>query len=255
MPTDTIVTISFNRPMIPLTALDNQPDAEPVDHHQPRRRRALGLAGYGGGGLPRRQPASCPASDYTVAVKAGWPDSDGRAAGAGHHVPLHHDQAGHPERQPVQRRDRAWPLDAPLVVRFNMPMDHDSVQRRFTPHVSDRNAALPGTYRLVARQHGDDLHPGQPARIQPDLWRWSSAGRCKPATRQRRDLAGTANAWEFSTTEATHVSGHHPDNSDDGPAQPATSFGFSFNNPLAPDQNVAPIPDHQPGAGGLQGPA
>ena len=40
----------------------------------------------------------------------------------------------------------AVPLDEPLVVRFNMAMDHGSVQQAFTPHASARSAALPGNY-------------------------------------------------------------------------------------------------------------
>ena len=79
----------------------------------------------------------------------------------------------------------------------------------------------------------------------------SFGGAVKPAVGNATSLAGVENTWAFTTSDATRVISHNPDDRGDK-AAPSNSFGFVFNNPLAPNQNwgsflsVSPNPDGTP---------
>ena len=68
------------------------------------------------------------------------------------------------------------------------------------------------------------------------------------------ELAGgpQVNTWSFTTTDATTVSSHSPDSSS-GPVPPTTGFGFTFNNPIAPNQSVGQFLTISPQPEGYKG--
>ncbi|HVG01169.1 MAG TPA: Ig-like domain-containing protein, partial [Chloroflexia bacterium] len=230
VPTDTIVTITFNRPMIPLTALDSQPDPSQwvtISPNVAGRWVWLGTAAVGfhaGAGF-------LPSTAYRVDVKAGWPDAAGVTLQQGAAVSFTTVRPAILNVSPGNGSARV-PLDAPIVVSFNMPMDHASVEGNISlPLPSAAEWSSDST--VVTFTAGSLLEFSRSYTVQV-------TGSLKPARGNATELTGgaSANRWSFDTTDATHVENHYPD-STNGPASPGESFGFSFNNPLAPDQDVA----------------
>ncbi|HEX8598590.1 MAG TPA: Ig-like domain-containing protein [Chloroflexia bacterium] len=230
VPTDTIVTITFNRPMIPLTALDSQPDPSQWVTISPQvqgRWVWLGTAAVG------FHPASgfLPSTAYTVDVKAGWPDAAGVTLGQGAGVSFTTVRPAILSVSPSNGSERV-DLDTPIILHFNMPMDHASVESNIGLPVPSTAEWSPDS-TVVTFTSRSLLEFSRSYTVQ-------ATGSLKPARGNAAELTGgaSANRWSFRTTSATHVENHYPENSY-GPAAPGEAFGFYFNNPLAPDQDVA----------------
>ena len=230
VPTDTIVTITFNRPMIPLTALDSQPDPSQwvtISPNVAGRWVWLGTAAVGF----RADTGFLPSTAYIVDVKAGWPDAAGVTLQQGAAVSFTTVRPAILNVSPGNGSARV-PIDSPIVLSFNMPMDHASVES---------NISLP--VRGAAEWSADSTVVTFTASSLLEFSRGYNVqvtGSLKPARGNASELTGgaSANRWSFTTTDSTHVENHYPD-STSGPASPGESFGFSFNNPLAPNQDVA----------------
>ncbi|HUS15746.1 MAG TPA: Ig-like domain-containing protein, partial [Chloroflexia bacterium] len=251
VPPDTIVTITFNRPMIPLTALDNQPDPSQWVTISPAVNGRWVWLGTGAVGFHAAGNGFLPSTDYTVEVKAGWPDADGATLAQGQTVRFTTIKPAILDLSPGNGASGVG-LDTPLVVTFNQPMNHGSVQQSFTPHVAERSAALPGTYAWSADSTVMTFTPASLLEFS-HTYAVVMGGPLQPATGNAATLAADSNQWEFTTTDPTHVSGHNPQNNGDQPVPPSTSFGFYFNNELAPNQNVAPLLTISPQPGGYRG--
>ncbi|HEY0068941.1 MAG TPA: alpha-2-macroglobulin family protein, partial [Chloroflexia bacterium] len=172
-----------------------------------------------------------PSTAYAVDVKAGWPDATGVTLQQGGTVSFTTIRPAILSVSPSNGSERVY-IDTPIVVSFNMPMDHASVES----HIS---LPVPGTAEwspdstVVTFTAGSLLEFAHAYTVQV-------TGNLKPAQGDAAELTGgaSANRWGFRTTEATHVENHYPD-SGDSVTTPGESFGFSFNNPLAPNQDVA----------------
>lgn len=230
VPTDTIVTLTFNRPMIPLMALDSQPDPGQWASISPAVKGRWVWLGTSAVGF-RADEGFLPATGYTVAAKAGWPDADGVTMPQGASANFITVRPAILSVSPSNHANGV-DLDAPVVVEFNMPMDHASVQSALnlpvaaTPAWSSDSTVV--TFTLNSLLSFSKTYSMQ------------ASGKVRPINGVASDLAGdaAANTWSFTTTSSTEVSSYYPNN-DNGPAQPADSFSFSFNNPLAPNQDVA----------------
>jgi uncharacterized protein YfaS (alpha-2-macroglobulin family) len=237
VPLDTIATITFNRPMIPLTALDSQPDVSQWVSIEPAVAGRWVWLGTSAVGF-RADEGFLPSTLYTIQVKEGWPDSAGVAMTAGASIKF---TTIRPAILSVSPSNGASDvsLDALVVVRFNQPMDHASVEQAIRPNDTRTNTAVSGTYSWSP----DSTVMTFTASSLLDFSRSYvvvANGEVKPAKGAPSELAGgsAANTWSFTATDPTSVQGHSPDSSD-GPAAPSNSFGFYFNNPLAPNQDVA----------------
>ncbi|MDQ3929059.1 MAG: Ig-like domain-containing protein, partial [Chloroflexota bacterium] len=230
VPTDTIVTITFNRPMIPLTALDNQPDPSQwvtISSQVQGRWVWLGTAAVG------FHPASgfLPSTSYTVDVKAGWPDATGVTLLQGTTASFTTIRPAILSVSPSNGMERV-DLDTPIVVEFNMPMDHASVQSNISlPVQGTTEWSADSTVVTFTSKSLLEFNHSYTVQV---------TGSLKPAQGNASELTGgaSANRWTFRTTSSTHVENHYPESSG-GPAAPGSAFGFSFNNPLAPNQDVA----------------
>ncbi len=129
------------------------------------------------------------------------------------------------------------PLDAPIVVHFNMPMDH-ATQANFHMRKPGNQSGLPGVFEWSADSTTLTYTAGSLLDFSTQYTPLFTQN-VVTANGVSTELAGgdAANTWSFTSTDTTSVSYHSP-NSDGGPAQPANGFGFSFNNPLAPNQPV-----------------
>ena len=128
-------------------------------------------------------------------------------------------------------------------------MDRASVQSAFNLSASGQNSALPGSFvwspesTVMTYTAGSLLDFSKSYRVH-------FAGQVRASVGNSTDLAGgsQANSWTFTTTGTTRVESHYPDSST-GQAMPGSQFGFNFNNPIAPQQNVAqyltisPVPE------------
>jgi uncharacterized protein YfaS (alpha-2-macroglobulin family) len=232
VPTDTIVTITFNRPMIPLTALDSQPDPSQWVSMSPQVKGRWVWLGTAAVGF-RPESGFLPSTVYTVGVKAGWPDATGVTLQQGAAVSFTTIRPAILSVSPSNGMERV-PIDAPITLRFNMPMDHASVQGSISLPVQ-------GTAEWSADSTVVTFTAGSLLQFSHD-YAMQVTGSVKPAQGNAAELTGgtSANRWSFRTTDSTHVENHYPDSSD-GVASPGQSFGFSFNNPLSPGQDVAPF--------------
>ncbi len=248
VPTDVVVTISFNRPMIPLTALDSQPDPSQWVTISPQvagRWVWLGTAAVGF--RPDKNNGFAPAANYTLEVKAGWPDATGVTLAQGTSATFTTIKPAILSVSPYNGAGSVM-IDQPLVIRFNMPMGH-ATQSVFYLSKQAGGDAVAGisewsadsTVMTYTPSSLLDFSTRYVATFQRDV---------QTAQGQSSELAGGAqtNTWDFTTTSPTQVSSHYPDSSD-GARPPSNSFGFSFNNPIAPDQSlgqyleISPVPE------------
>ncbi|MDQ6694918.1 MAG: Ig-like domain-containing protein [Chloroflexota bacterium] len=232
VPTDAIVTVTFNHPMIPLTALSNQPDAGQWVVISPAVKGHWVWLGTSAAGF-RADNGLQPATAYTLDIKPGWPDA--------YDVPMQQGTTTHfttikPAVLEVEPSNGSTsvPLDSPLIVRFNMPMDHSSVESAASLPLPASSSWSPDS-TVVTFTHKSLLSFST-------IYHPALSGKVRPAGGELTGLAGTveSNSWSFTTTSSTVVDSHSP-NSDLDHAQPSPQFSFSFNNPIAPGQNVAAL--------------
>jgi uncharacterized protein YfaS (alpha-2-macroglobulin family) len=238
VPADAIITINFNRPMIPLTSLDNQPDVSKWVSIKPAvqgRWVWLGTAAVG------FHPATgyLPATTYTVEAKAGWPDAVGVTLAQGTTFRFTTIKPAISSAEPGNGQGQVA-LDAPVIVRFNMAMDRASVQGAFSLKRKDRKEALPGKYTWSPDSTVMTFTTSSLLEFSKSYVA-GIAGQVKAAVGSPTELVGgvAANSWEFDTTSSTHILDYAPRNYNGVPVQPYNGFSFSFNNPLASDQDVA----------------
>lgn len=237
VPTDTVLTLSFDRPMIPVTALSNQPDASDwvqISPHVPGRWVWLGTAAAGFQADAGLQPSTT----YRVAVKAGWPDAAGVPLAQGSAFQFTTVRPSLLAVSPQNQQDRVA-IDPPVVVHFNQAMNTSSVESSFYLHETGTGDALKGRYSwspdttVMTFTAASLLHFSASYTAE-------FRGKVRPADGDLSDLATgqAANSWTFNTVGPTVVTSHDPDNSK-GPAPPSDLFAFYLSNPIAPGQDVA----------------
>lgn len=244
--TDVIVTVSFNRPMIPLTALDSQPDPSQWVTISPQvsgRWVWLGTAAVGF--RPDPVAGFQPATSYTLNVKPGWPDAAGATIEQGTTASFTTLRPAILSVEPYNGAGSVQ-IDSPLVIRFNMPMNTGVTQSAFRIGKQAGGDTVQGTVQWSA---DSTVMTYTPASLLGFSTRYvaSFSGQVQAAQGVSTELVGGAqtNTWDFTTSDSTRVSSHYPD-STNGPSTPSTSFGFYFNNPIAPNQQIAPLLEISP---------
>lgn len=237
--TDVIVTISFNRPMIPLTALDSQPDPSQWATISPAvKGRWVWLGTAAVGFRPDPVSGFQPATSYTLDVKAGWPDATGVTLSQGTTASFTTIKPAILSVTPYNGADLVM-IDSPIVVKFNMPMNITATQGAFSIAGRSGGTAVQGSTQWSA---DSTVMTYTPASLLGFSTSYVAAfsGQVQSAQGTTSELVGgsSTNTWDFTTTDKTAVSNHYPD-STNGDAPPSNSFGFSFNNPIAPDQPIA----------------
>ncbi|MGI8586169.1 MAG: Ig-like domain-containing protein [Chloroflexia bacterium] len=235
VPTDTIVTISFNRPMIPLTALESQPNISQWVTISPAVEGRWVWLGTSAAGF-HAATGLLPSTAYSVTVKDGWPDEAGVTLARGQTFGFTTIKPAILSVSP-ENGSKDVPLDAPIAVEFNQPMDHDSVQRSFTPHLYERSAALQGTYSWSPDSTVMTFTPASPLEFSK-AYDVLIGGPVKAVVGSETKMAGN-NFWEFHTTDPTHVKDYSPAGVEGRPAEPTSEFSLLFNNPLAEGQDAS----------------
>jgi len=138
VPTDTLVTLQFSRPMAALAALDSAPDPSAHVHIQPDP------GGHwqwlGSTTLAYRAATLQPATEYQVAVAQGLADYTGGSLDRDYQFSFTTLRPAIAATQPETDTQFAGRRD-PIVVTFNEPVDHASAQAGFS-----LAPAAPGTF-------------------------------------------------------------------------------------------------------------
>jgi uncharacterized protein YfaS (alpha-2-macroglobulin family) len=243
VPTDTLISIQFNRPMIPLTALNAQPDVSrwvSISPAVPGRFVWLGTATLG------YRPAAGfqPSTTYKVAVQPGLPDAGGVGLPGGstwQFTTIRPDVLSVSPPNSAEQIDR----DAPLVVRFNQAMDHASAQAalRITPNVQGQFSWSPAS----------DVMTYTPSSLLPfaTAVRVRLEGRLAPAQGDAIQADANTLSWSFTTVEQTHMVSSQPSKERDN--APGSGLAVGFNNALAPGQDFGKLITVNPRPAGFLG--
>ena len=240
--TDTLISVQFTRPMIPLTALDAQPDVSRWVSIQPAvagRFVWLGTATLGF----RPTTGFLPSTTYRVEVQTGLPDAGGVGISQGLQWQFTTIQ---PDLISVSPANGAGDvdLDTPLVLGFNQPMDHASVEAAL--RVSD----IQGRFSWSP---ASDVVTYTPASLLPFSQTINAhlEGSLKPAQGEAVAADPKTQAWTFRTVEQTHRDGSQP--SPDQENAPSSNLSVSFNNGLAPGQDFGSLITVDPRPAGFLG--
>ncbi len=240
--TDTLISIQFTRPLIPLTALDAQPDVSRWVSIQPAvvgRFVWLGTATLGF----RPTAGFRPSTTYQVDVQTGLPDAGGVGISKGLSWQFTTIQ---PDLVSVSPPNGAGnvDLDAPLVVTFNQPMDHAAVEAAL------RVADVQGRFSWSP---ASDVFTYTPAALLPFNKRIlvHLEGSLKPAQGEGVQADPKTQAWTFNTVEQTHMIGSEPAKDRDN--APASNLAVYFNNGLAPGQDFGSLITIDPRPAGFLG--
>ncbi|MDQ2807455.1 MAG: Ig-like domain-containing protein, partial [Chloroflexota bacterium] len=240
--TDTLISVQFTRPMIPLTALDAQPDVSRWVSIQPAvagRFVWLGTATLGF----RPTAGFLPSTTYRVAVQTGLPDAAGVGISQGLQWQFTTIQ---PDLISVSPPNGAGnvDLDAPLVLGFNQPMDHASVEAAL--RVSD----VQGRFSWSP---ASDVVTYTPASLLPfsKTLNVHLEGSLKPAQGEAVAADPKTQAWTFRTVEQTHRIASEP--ASDRENAPGSNVAVSFNNGLAAGQDFGSLITIEPRPTGFLG--
>ncbi len=240
--TDTLISVQFSRPLIPLTALDAQPDVSRWVSIQPAvagRFVWLGTATLG------FRPASgfLPSTTYHVAVQTGLPDAGGVGISQGLQWQFTTIQ---PDLISVSPPNGAGDvdLDAPLVLGFNQPMDHAAVEAAL--RVSDGQGRF-------SWSPASDVVTYTPSSLLPFSHTITAhlEGSLKPAQGEAVAADPKTQAWTFRTVEQTRRTGSQPN--PDHENAPDSNLSVSFNNGLAPGQDFGSLITVDPRPAGFLG--
>jgi hypothetical protein len=176
---DTIVTVVFDRPVVPLTAINRQDELpDPLTFVPPVQGEGewLNTSIY----LFRPAEAFLPATQYKARVAAGLSDTSGGILDEDYTWEFTTVRPAILEFQPADRFRYVGPSDV-ISVTFNQPMDHTSVQTGFSLRANEQPVA--GTFRWSGAETPSAREtmvflPDDPL---PRRW-WTPASGLRPAT-------------------------------------------------------------------------
>ncbi len=137
------ISVVFNRPIVPLTAIEEQKDLpQPLEIEPAVKGKGywLNTSVF----IFKPDPALAPATTYTVTVKAGLKDTSGNA--------LEKDYSWSFTTEPFYAKDFSpkgfeVPLTSPITVTFNAPASRQSVEKNFSLEEADKRQKVPGSFR------------------------------------------------------------------------------------------------------------
>jgi len=206
---DTAVTVVFNRPVVPLTALENQAALpQPLAFSPPVEGTGewLNSSIY----IFRPREGFLPATEYTVRVPAGLTDTTGGILSEEYRWSFTTIGPALWDRWPVPDERYAGPSD-PVRLTFNQAMDHASVEAHFS--LSCGGEEIPGRF---AWEGGEAPTAPETASFLPDglLPRGQECrARLAPGARARSGPAQIAQeeSWGFRVAPMPEVLGTSPD--------------------------------------------
>lgn len=200
---DTAVTVVFNRPVVPLTAIENQAGLpQPLVFTPPVEGTGewLNSSIY----IFRPRDGFLPATEYTVRVPAGLTDTTGGVLSEEYRWRFRTIRPALQDYSPMPDDLYADP-NGPIYLTFNQPMDHASVEANFALSCGGQPVAgrfeWEGGERPTATETASFI-PAQPlprgAECQAELKAWAQA-RSGPAT------IAVQKSWTFRVAPAPDV--------------------------------------------------
>ncbi len=198
VPPDTAVTVVFNRPVVPLTAIAGQAQLpDPVTFMPPVAGKGewLNTSIY----IFRPEESFLPSTEYTARVAAGLTDTTGGV--------LVEDYTWKFTTIRPAVRDYAPPSDfsylspyGVITVTFNQPMDHASVEKNFSLKTAGKEE-IPGTFRWYGgeKPSSPEKMVFVPDRPLPRGTRFIATVGAESRARGGGAGLGRAVAWQFST--------------------------------------------------------
>ena len=228
---DTTVTVVFNRPVVPLTAISRPGRTAPAADlcAAGARRRASGSTPPSTSSGPRS--GFLPATHYKARVAAGLTDTSGGVLEEDYTWEFTTIRPAVRECRRPNRFQYVGPTDV-ISVTFNQPMDHASVQADFSPGAGRPAGGrhLPLERRRDAHRRRDD---GLCARRAPAprRRRRGHAGRRRPGQGRATWASSKAETWRFSTVKQPGIVRTTPaDGADD--VDPGGSLRITFASPM-----------------------
>jgi hypothetical protein len=226
---DTTVTVVFNRPVVPLTALSSQGELPmPLTFMPPVRGKGewLNTSIY----LFRPDEGFLPATHYKARVASGLMDTTGAVLAEDYEWEFTTIQPAILEVRPPSGFKYVGPTDV-ISVTFNQPMDHASVQTRFSLEVNDEPVA--GTFRWEGGEK--PTSPETMIFVPDDPLPRDAEGSVKVEAdvRARQGAMGTTSAktWRFSTVKNPGIVSTSPRNGQTG-VEVGSGYRIVFASPM-----------------------
>jgi uncharacterized protein YfaS (alpha-2-macroglobulin family) len=226
---DTIVTVVFDRPVVPLTAINRQDELpDPLTFVPPVQGEGewLNTSIY----LFRPAEAFLPATQYKARVAAGLSDTSGGILDEDYTWEFTTVRPAILEFQPADRFRYVGPSDV-ISVTFNQPMDHTSVQTGFSLRANEQPVA--GTFRWSGAETPSAREtmvflPDDPLPRDAACTAMVDAG-----VRAAAGDVGTSRArtWRFSTVKEPGIVDTSPRDGAEGVA-PGTGLHITFASPM-----------------------
>jgi hypothetical protein len=234
VPTDTILTLSFDRLMSPLDSLSNTPDAGRWVTISPALRGRWFWLGTATVGF-RPERGFLPGTEYSVEVKPGWPDAAGVPLQSGLSFRFSTLAPGVVSSSPADTATSRAP-DVPVVVRFNQPVDRATAQSAFSLVPETGGAPVSGTYSWSPESTVMTFTPASLLAFDAG-YDAAIRGPLKPLNAAFSPSKVVSKTWHFTVTTKTRVSYHTPEGTTS--IDNSSYLSIAFTNPLKPGQDVA----------------
>lgn len=226
---DTVFTVVFNRPIVPLTSIDRQADLpEPLSFDPP----VLGRGEWLNTSIYQFHPSEplLPATQYNAKIAAGLSDTTGALLADDYMWTFSTQMPKLLAWFPTTRAQHVDP-QAPISVTFNQPMDHPSVEANFSLTLDD--LPLPGTFEWLG---GETPHSSETMVYYPDeplpnatLVRASLTDQAR-AFQNENTLSKKQN-WSFSVVKEPAIVSSSPRNGELN-VHPSSSIHIEFASPM-----------------------
>ena len=245
--TDAVITVIFNRPVVPLVTVEegaSLPSPITLEPAVAGRGEWLNTSIY----LFRPQPALAGGTTYTVTVNAGLEALDGAVLAEPVRWSFTTVEPAVSETFPEPQSDSVR-LDAAVQVRFNQPMDRASVEANFYLRLQGETASVPGRFEWAEDGAGFRFKPDANLQIASVYEAGFDAGVMSAGG--GAPLTGFTN-WRFATVPLPAIIGTDPaDGASD--VYPWGSFTIYFASPmdiktLADKVTIEPKPWRDPDA-------
>ena len=245
--TDAVITVIFNRPVVPLVTAEEQaslPSPITLEPAVAGRGEWLNSSIY----LFRPQTALSGGTTYTVTVKAGLEALDGAVLVEPFQWSFATVEPSVNEIIPEPLADSVR-LDTAIQVRFNQPMDRDSVETRFYLRLEGQTASVPGQFEWAEDGAGFRFKPAANLQIASVY----EAGFNDGVVSAGGGAALTGfTKWSFATVPQPAIIGTDPSDGSTN-VYPWGSFSIFFASPmdiktLAGKVTIEPKPWRDPDA-------
>ena len=226
---NTVVTVVFGRPVVPLTAISRQSELPtPLTFMPPVRGEGewLNTSIY----LFRPEEGFLPATHYKARVAAGLTDTTGGVLAEDYTWEFTTIQPVVLYTQPHDDFNYLGPSDV-ISMTFNQPMDHTSAQTSFSLMVDDE--PVDGTFRWSGVETSTDREtmvfvPGEPLPRSTEF----KARLVKGALSQAGNMGTSATkTWTFRSVRSPGIVEVIPEDGEKD-AEPGSSVRFTFSSPM-----------------------